>query len=99
MDKDITSDTEYKDTEENKTINTFSKDIVNYSEPKSYPDMLNNTYRLDMKKITDYSYSNGALNMNDYFHAFCSPEKLNKLEETNVMDKYEKELLERNQSI
>ena len=98
MDKTI-KNTEYEDIETNNNKNIFDKELITYNEPKSYPDTISNTYRLDIKNIKDFSQCDGNLNMSDYFHAFCNPEKLDIPKDNNIIEAFENELSNRNLSI
>ena len=98
MDKTI-KNTEYDDVETTKNKNIFAKELIKYNEPKSYPDTISNNYRLDIKNIKDFSKCDAALNMSDYFHAFCNPEKLDIPKDNNIIEMFEKELSNRNLSI
>lgn len=86
----------YNDIEEKGNVNKFTKEIITYEEPLGIPNYIDDKYPLDKKEITDFS----SKEYQDYYLAYCNPEKIKEdIEEFNVMKKYEKLLEDRNYSI
>lgn len=95
MDNQTHDKDNYNDIEAKETKNQFTKEVITYEEVLGIPNYIDDKYPLDLKEIKDFSGDK----YQDYYLAFCNPEKIKEdIDEFNVMKKYEKLLEDRNYS-